>query len=450
MIKKEMLPLRLLLLGCFSIKVMTVSLDDDPSLWPGHLKPFGSEQKSANVETIDHWPSPQDFFEDYNDNSRPVLFKGLAKKSPAFTLWDDEYLKNHPGADKSLVFVEKQKKENRTLGGTEISLKQFIETYQKEEIYMVNGCPKIIRKDVLIPPPLRCEETRRYLLDAVTWFSSGGTQSVIHHDDLDNINCLFRGQKELVFVSYDKYGDFLPLDQGGYSSIDVDKVNFTAFPQVRKVQEYVRASMEAGDCLFIPYKWIHQVNSIANEKKQNVAVNIWFKHTRGHKPKTCKLSPEDATIDKYYFSELEKTQASIDGREPPKETPIEKYEAFLDETKKLRMKFSTFVKLYYMSEILDDEVREFAEENSEELNKVLKKIFDALDYTDNGSVNHADFEQAIVDGKEKEQHQKILEAETLVEDFFKNSVKDQTNRVTRDAEDESDGEEVNKRPTDEL
>ena len=86
-----------------------------------------------------------DFFEDYIDNSRPVLFKGLAKKSPAFTLWDDEYLKNHPGADKSLVFVEKQKKENRTLGGKEITLKQFIETYQKEEIYMVNGCPKIIR-----------------------------------------------------------------------------------------------------------------------------------------------------------------------------------------------------------------------------------------------------------------------------------------------------------------
>ena len=49
----------LLLLGCLLVKAMAVSLDDDPSLWPGHLKPFGSEQKTVNVETIDHWPSPQ-------------------------------------------------------------------------------------------------------------------------------------------------------------------------------------------------------------------------------------------------------------------------------------------------------------------------------------------------------------------------------------------------------
>lgn len=74
-----------------------------------------------------------------------MLFKGLGKKSPAYKLWDDEYLRNHPGADKSLVFVEEQKKENRTKGGRNIALKKFIETYQKDDIYMVNGCPKIIQ-----------------------------------------------------------------------------------------------------------------------------------------------------------------------------------------------------------------------------------------------------------------------------------------------------------------
>jgi len=33
------------------------------------------------------------------------------------------------------------------------------------------------------------------------WFSSGGTKSVLHNDDVDNINCLYRGNKTLTFVS---------------------------------------------------------------------------------------------------------------------------------------------------------------------------------------------------------------------------------------------------------
>ena len=37
------------------------------------------------------------------------------------------------------------------------------------------------------------------------WFSSGGTKSVLHNDDVDNINCLFSGRKELLFIDYKRY-----------------------------------------------------------------------------------------------------------------------------------------------------------------------------------------------------------------------------------------------------
>ena len=39
------------------------------------------------------------------------------------------------------------------------------------------------------------------LQDAVVWFSSGGTKSVLHYDAVDNINCLFDGTKELVMIN---------------------------------------------------------------------------------------------------------------------------------------------------------------------------------------------------------------------------------------------------------
>ena len=43
------------------------------------------------------------------------------------------------------------------------------------------------------------------LVFQVMWFSSGGTKSVLHNDDVDNINCLFSGTKELLFIDYKKY-----------------------------------------------------------------------------------------------------------------------------------------------------------------------------------------------------------------------------------------------------
>ena len=39
------------------------------------------------------------------------------------------------------------------------------------------------------------------------WFSSGGTKSVVHTDAVDNILCLFRGEKVFVMVDPEKYVD---------------------------------------------------------------------------------------------------------------------------------------------------------------------------------------------------------------------------------------------------
>ena len=50
-----------------------------------------------------------------------------------------------------------------------------------------------------IPKPILCGGFEQLLQDAVVWFSSGGTKSVLHSDGIDNINCIFDGTKEMVF-----------------------------------------------------------------------------------------------------------------------------------------------------------------------------------------------------------------------------------------------------------
>ena len=55
-------------------------------------------------------------------------------------------------------------------------------------------------EDVFLPQCMLCGGLAKYLVTSVMWFSSGGTKSVLHHDDLENINCLYDGFKELVMI----------------------------------------------------------------------------------------------------------------------------------------------------------------------------------------------------------------------------------------------------------
>ena len=71
--------------------------------------------------------------------------------------------------------------------------------------------------------------------------------------------------------------------------MDVDSVNYTTYPEFRRVDKYYRVLMEEGDCLYIPYLWYHQVNSFANPQNMNLAVNVWFRHKNGHVPTGCEV-----------------------------------------------------------------------------------------------------------------------------------------------------------------
>ena len=54
-------------------------------------------------------------------------------------------------------------------------------------------------------PTISCGGYVNLLQDIVMWFSSGGTSSVLHSDNVDNINCLFSGEKELYMVDKVNY-----------------------------------------------------------------------------------------------------------------------------------------------------------------------------------------------------------------------------------------------------
>ena len=62
----------------------------------------------------------------------------------------------------------------------------------------------VLKGEVLVLPCLTCGGAANRILDAVMWFSSGGTKSVLHFDGVENINCVLDGWKEVFLV--DKVG----------------------------------------------------------------------------------------------------------------------------------------------------------------------------------------------------------------------------------------------------
>ena len=86
-----------------------------------------------------------DFFENFIKPGRPFLLKGEAKNQPAYKLWSDEYMQSFPEAETELVKCEPNLKEIREIEGFEVPVKEFLQRYHKDKIYMVNKVPTFIQ-----------------------------------------------------------------------------------------------------------------------------------------------------------------------------------------------------------------------------------------------------------------------------------------------------------------
>ncbi|XP_078618555.1 uncharacterized protein LOC144886060 isoform X2 [Branchiostoma floridae x Branchiostoma japonicum] len=350
-----------------------VTLEDDPSLWPGHLEPIGSQAPVKRVDARKGFPSPKVFLEEYAISSVPVLFKGAITDSVAYRKWkSDDYLRTFPEAATKFHLVETKKKEDRTQPLSEMTLQQFLGRYATDDIYMVETLPEFLKKDVPMPKSLLCEPFIEMLQDAVLWFSSGGTRSVLHHDNLDNINCLLDGRKELVFINYQKYKNKVPIDHPDdrYSSMDVDAVDFTKYPGMREV-EYYRVNMTAGDCLYVPYMWFHQVNSYG----RNIAVNIFWDHDAKKYvkmlSKTCGDAPDDTTLADFDFK--------VQETEPENSQDLLTYfVSYLPKEKDANLTFKTFE-----GKIKKDDMASKLTNWTDECTQAAQEMFDGLDLSGN-------------------------------------------------------------------
>ncbi len=181
-------------------------------------------------------------------------------------------------------------------------------------LYAVSPLPTPMALDVTLPSFLRCGGAHKKLYSLNLWMSSGGTESVVHTDSYDNLNCVYSGSKRFflmdsVYYSIisdkrcgwynaeqaakdagdDKLPDVERRLKHGYGTfsgnLNVSSIDLKRFPCWANLP-YYEATINRGDCLFIPQHWIHHVAS-SEESGRSVATNLWWFRPERFDPSDC-------------------------------------------------------------------------------------------------------------------------------------------------------------------
>ena len=307
------------------------------ALWelPGRL--------DVPIDETTEWPSPVVFGTRYapaDGDGQPLLMRGVASRMPAATQWTDSNLR---GAYRDAVLdnVELTREECRTSDSpcipalNSVPLSSFIRHYKERDLYAVSRLPARMRRDMTIPPYLRCGKRHERLASAMMWFSAGGSSSVIHADGEDNTMCLFDGTKRFILwhpsqshliedASCGWYNSTAGKEEqieqfGGRPRLNFEDMDLRRYPGWAALR-WQEVTMHGGDCLFVPIRWYHQVFSAPG---RNLGVNIWWhRDTSKHGKFERVVSPDERSV----LGEEKETEAfgacAGEGWEAIKESPL--------------------------------------------------------------------------------------------------------------------------------
>eukprot|EP00811_Abedinium_folium_P035932 NODE_8686_length_1476_cov_7.763529.p1 GENE.NODE_8686_length_1476_cov_7.763529~~NODE_8686_length_1476_cov_7.763529.p1 ORF type:complete len:389 (+),score=106.90 NODE_8686_length_1476_cov_7.763529:40-1206(+) len=241
----------------------------------GHNLKMQEQRGATPMEELNETPSWDTFYQDYVRANRPVVIRGNARMQPAFNLWSDEYLLER--WSQTMVRAELWKSEERNGPTREMKFRDFVKKIHDESnlerYYAIIPLDddSAARADCMLPEPIRCEEVQPQSL--TLWMSSGGTSSVLHEDDAENFLMLLAGRKEVMLIHQDQAQHHYATASKvlGASPVHQDGVDHVRYPSFANVR-WLSATLEAGDTLYIPHTFWHQVNSMG----RNLAINVWW------------------------------------------------------------------------------------------------------------------------------------------------------------------------------
>ncbi|XP_073223911.1 lysine-specific demethylase JMJ31 isoform X5 [Cicer arietinum] len=132
----------------------------------------------------------------------------------------------------------------------------------------------ILREDIQMPPILGAKELSCINL----WMNNAQARSSTHYDPHHNLLCIVSGRKQVVLWPPSASPSLYPMpiygEASNHSSVALENPDYSFYPRAECSMEFgQKVELEAGDALFIPEGWFHQVDS----DDLTIAINFWWR-----------------------------------------------------------------------------------------------------------------------------------------------------------------------------
>ena len=255
----------------------------------GHLQPVGSHLASSTPVQVRRHDLPSSaFYSEFIRVNTPVALKGGNRSDITTKEWTDDHVAAAYGTQERVtIFKWKSGREPAVPDSRPRAIKDFIDEMQQQhskkgEYLIDQSPPDALVNEIVLPTPLLCLDMHRGLQIVGLWFSGGGTHSLIHTDEYENVLMVLSGKKTVKLFHQRHRSSLYFSARGGVESslspVDANAVDMQRYPRVSEIASYYEVVLEPGDMLYIPAGYAHQVNTWPG---RSLAINLWWNQQGG-------------------------------------------------------------------------------------------------------------------------------------------------------------------------
>lgn len=232
-----------------------------------NLNLLTDEQVVPKVSDI----SSDDFLKNHYALGMPVVIKDWVNQWPAFKLWkDDQYLLDNWGdieVEYTQTYIENHttfknhvrklfKDYHAELKKLDYANDHYITSYNNpsNQVFL----EKLLEDINPLLPFLDAELLDMYHF--MPWIGPHGTHTGLHIDAANGLLCQVKGKKWVKLAAPCEMANFY-LDNDFFSKVNLFNPNFDQYPKANNAKIY-DVELNAGEALFIPATWWHQVLSL--------------------------------------------------------------------------------------------------------------------------------------------------------------------------------------------